>query len=333
MTTKKKNALTPETIRETAMAFQRARILLSAYELSVFTFLGGGEKTSKETAKALKTDPRATDRLMNALCAMEFLEKKDGKFNNSPLAANFLVRGKPGYMAGLMHSVHLWDTWSCLTASVRAGKPEANKKIGGRGDKWLEGFIAAMHERAYKTAPEVVKLIDLKGVSKILDVGGGSAAYSMAFVNAKKGVTATIFDLPEVVPITKGYIEKEGLSDKIDTMAGDYHSDKFGKGYDLIFLSAIVHINSYAENMKLINRCAKALNNNGLVIVQDFVVSEDRTDPPMAAFFALNMLVGTECGDTYTESEIGEWMSRAGLSNIVRRDTPFKTSLVIGRKA
>ncbi len=332
MTNKEKNALTPEFIRETAMAFQRSRILLSAYELSIFTSVGDG-KTSKAVAKALKTDPRATDRLMNALCAMGYLEKNGDKFSNAPLAANFLVEGKPGYMAGLMHSVHLWDTWSGLTSAVRAGKPAANKKIGGRGDKWLEGFIAAMHERAYKTAPEVVKLIDMKGVSKVLDVGGGSAAYSMAFVKAGKSVTATVFDLPEVVPITRGYIEKEGLCDKIDTMSGDYHSDKFGKGYDLIFLSAIVHINSFAENMKLINRCAKALNKNGLLVVQDFVVSEDRTNPPMAAFFALNMLVGTERGDTYTESEIGDWMSKAGLADIVRVDTPFKTSLVIGRKA
>ncbi len=155
----------------------------------------------------------------------------------------------------------------------------------------------------------------------------------MAFVRAKAGISATVFDLPNVVSLTQKYVEQEGLADKVKTVGGDYMVDDLGSGFDLVFLSAIIHSNSVEENRKLIRKCAQALNPNGQVVVQDFIMDEDRTSPAHGALFALNMLVGTEAGDTYTESEVRRWMEEAGLSNLIRKDTHFGATLIMSRKS
>jgi len=154
----------------------------------------------------------------------------------------------------------------------------------------------------------------------------------MEFARAHKGIGAVVFDLPSVIPLAKSYIQAEALSAEVETVAGDYQRDDLGEGFDLVFLSAIVHSNSFEENARLISKAADALRPRGQVVVQDTLMNEERTGPLPAALFALNMLVGTERGDTYTESEVRVWMERAGLRDIVRRDTPVGTNLVIGRK-
>lgn len=329
----KTGVFTADSIRETALGFQKSRILLTAYELGLFTALGDKNKTAAETAKIIKTKVHSTERLMNALCASGLLKKKKDKFSNASLSLRFLAKGNPDFMAGLMHVVRMWDNWSTLTQAVRRGKSILAKPLAKRGKKWLTTFIAAMHERACQQARQVIYLLELAGVSRVLDVGGGSGAYAMAFIRAKKGIRATVFDLPGVAPITRSYLRQEGLLDKVKTISGDYMADDFGDGFDLVFLSAIIHINSCAENRTLIRKCVKALNPQGQLVVQDFIMEESRTKPALGALFSLNMLVATESGDTYTEPEVRLWMQEAGLSGIKRRDTDFGTTLIIGQKA
>jgi len=324
--------LSPDDIMEIATGFMRSRALLTAFELGVFSAIGDGSKGSEEVARRIKADPRATDRLMNALAAMKLLKKEDGLFANLPLASRFLVAGKPGYMAGLAHTADLWRSWSTLTEAVTKGTA-VNPSDGGVGeDEWRDGFIAAMHYRAKWQASAVVELIDTTGVKRMLDVGGGSGAYSTAFARMREGLSSVVFDLPEIVPLAQGYIEEEGLAGKVTAVAGDYTKDGFGTGFDLVFLSAVIHSNSADVNRALLCKCRNALADGGQVVVQDFVMDEERKGPQQAAIFALNMLVNTRAGDTYTESEIRAWMMEASLSGIERKDTPFGTSLMIGRR-
>jgi hypothetical protein len=154
----------------------------------------------------------------------------------------------------------------------------------------------------------------------------------MAMLKVKRDLRATVFDLPGIVPITQRYVEAAGLSARFDIVAGDYLSDELPAGHDIVFLSAIVHSNSFEENVALIAKCAHALNPGGTVIVQDFIMDEDRCTPEHGALFALNMLVATDGGDTYTEREVRQWMEAAGLVDIVRRDTPSGATQIVGRK-
>ena len=326
--------MTAESIRERIYEFQRIRAILTGYELGIFTAVGDGGKSSREIASTLRTDPRATDRLMNALCAIGFLRKGSGTFRNTPEGLRYLVEGSPEYMAGLRHSVHLWDTWSTLTEAVRKGTSVARRSgsVNDRGEEWLAAFIDAMHYRASRQAPELVGGIDLEGVKSVLDLGGGSGAFAMAFAAARSSLSAVVFDLPNVIPLTRTYIDRAGLSGRVRTVAGDYMTDDLGKGFDIVFLSAIIHSNSPEENRRLILKCAAALSHGGRVIVQDHIMDEDRVSPPGGAIFALNMLVGTTAGDTFTEAEVGGWMTDAGLSGITRKETPFGYSQMSGKK-
>jgi SAM-dependent methyltransferase len=326
------DARSPQPIMELASAFMQSRAFLTACELDLFTALAEGECSSAEAARLLQTDARATDRLMNVLCALGLLTKADGRYRNTPLALRFLVRGSPEYLGGLMHWVHLWDSWGTLTAAVRSGGSVQTRAVGERGEQWLRAFIAAMHGRARQHAPGVIASLDLAGASRMLDVGGGSGAYAMEFVRGRPGATAVILDLPAVLPLTASYLAEANLSERVALVAGDYNHDPLGAGFDLVFLSAIVHSNSPGENRELIRKAAGALAPSGRLVVQEFIVDEDRTGPPFAALFALNMLVGTAAGDTYTESEVRQWMTEAGLSGIERKDTHFGTTLLVGRR-
>jgi len=315
-----------------ARAFFRSRILLTAYELGVFTALGDERKTSAEVASVLGTDPRATDRLMNALAVLGLLSKKGVAFANSRAAGRYLVAGKPEYMAGLGHTVNLWDSWSTLTDAVRAGTSVFERPGGEAGELRTQSFIAAMHAGGSARAERLVAMLELDGVSRVLDVGGGSGAYAMAFARAREGIAVTVFDLPHVTPLTRDYVEKAGLSDKIDVVEGDAVEEKLPRGYDLVFMSQLLHSNSPEENEALVANGAASLNAGGRLVVQDFVVDEDRTGPPQAIIFALNMLVNTEGGDTYAEAEIRGWMEAAGLAGVARVDTDVETTLMIGHK-
>jgi ubiquinone/menaquinone biosynthesis C-methylase UbiE len=329
---KQKEFYKPDKIRALANSFQQSRILLSAFELDLFTIIDKQMLTSSEVAKQINTNERATDRLMNALVALGFLRKVKNKFYNEEHSSQYLVKGKPEFMGGLFHSIGLWDTWSSLTEAVQAGK-SVNKHLHSNSRiDWLESFIGAMHYRGIKEAKLTSMMLDLTNVKRMLDVGGGSGIFSIEFIKKNPDIKSVVFDLPEVIPITQRYIEAENMSPNFSFIGGNYLEDAFSADYDLIFLSAIVHINSLNENKKLIKKCYDALNPNGQIIIKDWIMSEDRVEPAGGAYFALNMLVGTDSGDTYTESEMKEWFNAAGISKIGKKDTGFGSALLIGYK-
>ncbi len=321
-----------EDIRELANSFRESRTLLTAFELKIFTVLDKHMMTSEEVAQKINANQRSTDRLMNALCAMGILKKVHGKFYNTDISSRYLVEGKPEFMGNLYHTNNLWDTWSHLTDSVIKGNSVISNDSKSEKDNWVESFIGAMHYRGVNQGKILAMMIDLTNVKRMLDVGGGSAAFSMEIVKKNPAINAVVLDLPYVIPLTKKYVSESGLSDKFSFLEGDYLTREFEVSYDLILLSAIVHINNYDQNKMLIQKCADALNKNGMIIISDFVMDDDRTKPHHGALFSLNMLVGTENGDTYTEGEMREWFNSAGLSKIERKNTSFGADLMIAIK-
>jgi ubiquinone/menaquinone biosynthesis C-methylase UbiE len=328
-----KKITTPAEIMQIANAFRESRVLLTGYELGIFSALGNSEKTSAKIAEKISTDARATDRLMNALTSIGFLRKKDDKFSNTEPSKKFLVEGSPAFMSGIGHTVNIWNTWTTMTESVTKGKGVSLiGDINARGNEWLKSFIAAMHMRGGHAAKEAAGLIELKDVNSMLDVGGGSGAFTFEFLRNKNELKAAIFDLPNVVPLTQQYIKSEGFEGRVNVIEGDYHKDELGTGYDMIFLSAIIHSNSPEDNKKLFSKCHKSLNQKGKIVVLDYVMNDSRTEPYIGAMFALNMLVGTENGDTYTENEIKNWFKETGFKFESKNDTDSGTSIITGRK-
>jgi cyclopropane fatty-acyl-phospholipid synthase-like methyltransferase len=324
--------MNPNTIREFAASFQKSRILLSGFELDIFTNIDESGTTNYQIANNLHLDEHACERLLNALVSLGFLTKQNHLFFNTAESSNFLSKKSAEYLGGLMHSNHLWNTWSKLTQVVKTGNSAHSEEINERGEEWLFPFINAMHDRAKKQAPQQLANIDLSGIKSILDIGGGSGAYSMEFVSKKPGIEAIVFDLPNVVPLTKRFLEKEGFSDRIKTYAGDYTTDDLPGGFDLVFLSAIIHSNSLEINQSLIIKCFKSLDKNGKIVIQDWIMNNDRTHPVSGAIFAINMLVGTEAGDCFTEQEVAEMLNAAGFNHISRIEFETGLSQMIAQK-
>lgn len=323
----------PDDLTETIRGFQASRAILTAIELDAFTAVGEGASAAS-AATSMGADPRATEMLLNALVALGLLSKRNGVFQNTAVSARYFVAGSSDdARAATMHTANLWRRWSTLTDSVRRGTavaPREAPSMPDAVDAWTVPFIAAMHRNALERAPQVVRAVGAEGVARMLDVGGGSGAYSIAFAEASAGLHAEVLDRPEVLAIAWDHIAQAGLAGRVTTRVGDLRADSFGEGYNLILVSAICHMLSPGENRDLLVRCRRALVPGGRVVIQDFILEADKTAPKMAALFSLNMLVGTAQGASYNEEEYAAWLTAAGFRDVRRIRLPGPSGLMVG---
>jgi hypothetical protein len=322
--------LTFDELLAKARSYQESRTLLTAIELDLFTAVGDGAD-AEAIAQRLNASVRGMRMLLDAVVAIGGLTKSDGVYRNTRETQRFLVAGSREYArVGLMHSVNLWKTWSSLTDAVRAGTTVVTPGTETQDERWTESFIAAMHRNGSAAARAAVPSLDFAGVRTLLDIGGGSGAYSIVFAEAIPGLRATVFDLPHVVPLAERYVSAAGMPDRLRTHAGDLRSYNFGAigQFDMVLVSNICHMLDERENRDLLRRCCPATAPGGCIVIRDFVIDEDRTSPAQAALFALNMLVGTRGGSSYTESEYGAWLLDAGYQRVERRGP----ELIVGRR-
>lgn len=321
-----------ENLSATLRSFQLSRILLTGVELDLFSAVSP-PATAAQVASRLGTDPRATGILLNALVALQYLTKSGELFRATEETARYFAADSPeNERLATMHTVHQWDSWSTLTDCVRAGGSVRAREPRARDARWTEAFIAAMNRNAVERAPHVVKAVGGVGVSRLLDVGGGPASYSIAFARAYPELHADLLDKPEVLPIAERHIQEAGLAGRITTRAGDLKTDAFGRGYDLVLLFNICHMLAPEENADLIHRAFDSLVPGGRVVIQEFILDSTKTAPVAAAVFALNMLVATSGGSSYSEDEYARWLESAGFSSIRRIDLPGPTDLIVAAR-
>jgi len=319
----------PDDVNELIRGFMPSRAVLTALELDVFTAVAGG--TSPDVvAEKIHASPRGTEMLLHALAALKLLRKENGVFKNTPLSARFFADSSPdSARKALLHTANLWYRWSNLTGSVRTGTPAPRSGDG----EWAKTFIAAMDRNARERAQAVVNAVTAEGIRRILDLGSGSAAYSIAFARVNPKVTAEVLDLADVIPLTQEFIRTAGLADRIHTRVGDMLRDPLGDDFDLVLLSAICHMFSPEENRMLFQRAHTALAPGGRLLVQDFILEPEKTAPRFAALFSLNMLVGTRGGGTYSEPEYSSWLTAAGFKDIRRIRLPGPAGMLIATRS
>lgn len=289
-------------------SFASSRIILTANRYRVFDLLEDGGKSSVQVAGALKTDPRATELLLNSLAAIGILKKNVRRYHNEDVASRYLVKGRPGYQGDIIDHYHtLWENWSGLDKVLKTGKPFRRSHDHG-------SFILGMHNIASQRAKEVVSAIDLRGVRNVLDLGGGPGTYSMAF--ARKNISATLFDASETLKISRRLIKEAGLQKRITLRAGDFTKDDLGSNYEMVFISQIFHAYGPEACIALLRKCHSSLNPGGRVVIQEFYLDETKASPPQGAIFAINMLVNTRDGRTYTPKEMSAWMRKGGFREV-----------------
>lgn len=324
---------TPDSILETARGFMASRVLLSGAELDIFSLLARESLTAEQIASAKKADLRAISILLDALSALGFLVKREGRYQTEPSAAALLSTGAPdSILPMVLHMGAVWRNWSRITDIVLA-KAEADMEKNGALDEGnIEAFIGAMHVVASKMAPKVVAAIDPGSARNLIDVGGGSGTYTLAFLSAAPEMKATLFDLAPVIEMARQRAQAAGLAHRVNLVSGDFYRDELPGGHDLALLSAIIHQNSPEQNKILFGKIYRCLDAGGRIVIRDHVMSQDRTRPLEGAMFAVNMLAGTAGGNTYTFDEIEAGLAAAGFSSIRLIQAMGMFSLVEGFK-
>lgn len=329
MAAREKAGTLPDRLNEMIRGFMPSRCVLTALELDIFTAVGDGAN-AEQVGTRIHANARAAGILLGALVSLGLLAKTGDEYKNTPETARFFVQGsKDNQRNGLLHSANIWHRWSTLTEVVRRG---THIPIDAASTpEWTTNFIAGMQRNSKDRAPLIVKALGTTGVRRILDLGGGSGSYSIAFAKASPEAQCEILDLPEVVPLTTEYVSKAGVAEQVSIRAGDMLHDDFGSGYDIVMLNAICHMFSEEQNLDIFRRARKALAQNGRLVVQDFILNPDKTGLQHAALFSVNMLVGTDAGASYSEVEYASWMKAAGFTEVNRIKLPGPSDLIVGR--
>lgn len=313
---------------EISSNFKVSRIILTANELDVFTFIQKGFNTQVTLAKEIKADPLALAKLLNALVAVNFLKKVKDRYYNMPCAARFLVKGKDLYLGNsLLHYSSTWDRWSGLTQAVKKGSPA--RRIKDTPER-ARNFTFAMCNTAKRKAAEIERHIDFSGVKKFLDLGGGPGIYSIQFCRKNKNIKGVIFDRSQVIRTTKEIVAKSGLKIKMKT--GDFLRASIGEGYDLVFLSSIIHIYPSWKNLLIFKKIYSSLNPGGKIVISDFILNPDYTSPRYAAIFSINMLTATSGGQAYSYNEVKNWLGKCSFKKIKKKNI-LDVSLIFAEKA
>jgi len=302
--------------------FRATRVVLTANNLGVFEHVGKGV-AAPELARLLKTDPRATEILLDAIAALGLLRKSRGIYRLTATAKEFLLPESPWYQGDMLrHLDALWKNWSGLDEVVRTGMPN---RSGGRQH---DVFIRAMHNNAILRVESMLKALDLRGVKRALDLGGGPGTYGIEL--AKRGIEVTLFDLPNTVEIAHEMIRKAGVKN-VTFRGGDFQFDDIGSGYDLVLLSQILHSHSPLENIALISKVYDALAPKGMIAIHEFTLAEDHASPAPGALFSVNMLVNTAEGRSYSPKEMKDWLTQVGFGRI-KMIALGDTVVITGRK-
>jgi SAM-dependent methyltransferase/DNA-binding transcriptional ArsR family regulator len=302
--------------------------------LKIFTVLGDAKCDVCDVAKRIGSEIRATGLLLDALAAMGLVKKTDCEYSNSEFSRKFLVTDAPEYMGHIiLHHHHILDGWAQLDQAVMTGKRVDRRSYGAEIER--ESFLMGMFNLAMMIAPKMALRFKLSERRRLLDLGGGPGTYSIHFCLANPELKAVILDRPTTEPFARETVARFALSKRIDFIGGDFNRDPIVSGpYDVAWLSHILHSNSTAECQACLEKTVAALEPGGLLLIHDFILDDSKDGPEFPALFALNMLVGTEHGRSYSRAEIIAMLERIGVIDITHHvlDVPNESSVISGIK-
>ncbi len=322
------NKITIAPLSSITTSMWKFRTLAAGIKLNVFDVIQNIHNI-KEIADELKLKKDAIERLLNALVAMELLEKKEDSYFNKPIAIKFLIKESNEYYGDfILMNEESDDSWKELDKVIING----SSIIENHREKLAkEGFTKAMHNNAQAPARAISELLDFSDKRHLLDIGGGSGAFSIILTNKYENLKATVIEQPAVCKTIKEYIEKEGNIDKVSILEGDYFQVEFPI-HDIALFGQIFHSNSKDQNAFLLKKVFDKLEENGIVIITEFLLDEDKTSPLFPALFSLNMLKQTKEGRAYTFSEIESWLKDVGFKNIEKQHLIGPHTAIIAHK-
>ena len=327
----------PERLIQLAWGFAPAFALDSATKLRLFDHLDASPKTVEQLASDTKCSVRGLTALLEVLVSFQFLKRKGDRYSLTPESSAFLVSSKPDYHGGFFQLVtgQMIPNWLKLTESVRTGqpvKPVNEQEVGAEFFAELVEGIFPMSYRAAEALGKHLQLDKLTAPASVLDIGAGSGVWGIALAQQSPHVKVVAVDWPKVLEVTQRIFKRHALAERLATAPGDFLEANFGQGHSVATIGHILHSEGRERSRRLLKRVFEALEPGGTVVIAEFISNNDRTGPPNARIFAVNMLVHTNEGDTFTFKEISEWLREVGFGNVRSLDAPAPSPLVLATK-
>ncbi|MDB5173694.1 MAG: O-methyltransferase family 2 [Phycisphaerales bacterium] len=325
--------VTPQRLMQMAWGFAIPLVLESAVKHRVFDVLAERPKTLDEIAHATGASRRGLRAILNTLVSIELLAKEGDRYKLTPESSAFLVSSKPGFQGAFLRhiSTQLLPKWLQLNDIVATGKPAASVNQEGQGSEF---FIQLVEDIYPMSAGAAAALADhlfasVTQPASVLDLATGSGVWGIAAAKKSSLVSVTAVDWPTVIPVTKRVADKHRVGDRFRYVSGDLLEADFGTGHRLATLGHILHSEGEERSRKLLAKTFGALAPGGTIAIAEFVPDDDRCGPPAPLIFAVNMLVNTDTGDTYTFSEMSAWLREAGFENVRQLPAPGPSPLIL----
>jgi ubiquinone/menaquinone biosynthesis C-methylase UbiE len=323
----------PDRIFQYWFGYAAPLMLEAGVRHKIFDALDAGPKSAEQVAAVTGTSPRGTRILLNGLAGLEIVRKSGYQYSLTPESAKFLVSTKPAFMGGILrHTSTIIPNWLKLADSVKTGKPSKSVNQEATGSEFFREFVEDMFPMGIGASKQLAESLDLKGPVKVLDIAAGSGVWSIPLAQKYPTARVTIVDWEGVIPAAQKVTKRMGVGDRYEFKPGDLLAVNFGTGYNVATLGHILHSEGEERSRKLIKKVFDALAPGGTIVIAETIPNDDRTGPPHALIFAVNMLVHTDVGDTFTFAEMSKWLREAGFSNVRTLDTPTPSPLILATK-
>jgi O-methyltransferase domain/Dimerisation domain len=335
------NQPNPEHILQVGLGFWASKTLLSAVELELFTELAKDPGDLEALQTRLGLHPRSARDFLDALVALKFLERRDGRYFNTPDTELFLDKGKASYIGGVLEMANhrLYPFWGKLTTALRTGLPQNEAKDGGpdlfaslyADPARLKEFLQAMTGVSHGGNLTIARQFPWNNYKTAVDVGTAQGDLITQVALANPHLQGTGFDLPQVQPIFEDYVKANGLADRVQFAPGSFFDHPLPKA-DVVMMGHILHDWDLDVKRMLVHKAYDALPEGGAFVVYEAIIDDDRSVNAFGLMMSLNMLIETPGGFDYTGADCAGWMKGAGFKETRVEQLVGPDSMVIGIK-
>lgn len=329
--------ITPERIMQFAWSYAPTLAIESAVRHRVFDTLDKGPRTVPQLVSETGTSERGLTAILNLLVSIHLLAREGDRYMLTPESATFLVSSKPAYYGVFFKHISddLLPRWLQLPEVVRTGQPTQKVNVETDGAEFFAQFVESLFPLSFPAASKLGEHLGIASATapiSVLDIGAGSGVWSIALALQSPQVRIHAVDWPNVLEVTKKVARHHGVAERLTTAPGDFFEANFGSGHRVATIGHILHSEGRERSQRLLKKVFAALAPGGTVAIQEFMPNDERTGPPNALIFAVNMLVHTESGDTFTFAEMSQWLRDAGFINPRLLDVPSVSPLVLADK-
>ena len=327
----------PQRLQQFAWGYASTFIIQAAVENRIFDLLHVVPRSLEELAVLSGASPRGLRALLGGLVGLELVYVSGDQYHLTAESAAFLVSSSPASMGPFFHHIgrQLVPAWLNLSEVVRTGKPQERVNARDEGSVFFASFVESIFPLSYPAARGLGEHLNVAAANcptSVLDLGAGSGVWGIALAQLSTHVRIRAVDWPKVLEVTHKVARKYGFEDRITSAPGDLLEADFGSGHQIATIGHILHSEGVDRSRKLLKRTFDALAPGGTVAIMEFLLNDDRQGPTPSLIFALNMLVNTDEGDTYTFKEIAEWLLAAGFVNPRELAGPGPSPLILATK-